>query len=469
MQEFVDVETAKKSGRKNFTEMLRFLKKNPHIQTVVAEKTDRLYRNFKDYVILDDLELTVHLYKENVLLSPKSNSHEKMMHGLKVLMAKNYLDNLSEEVKKGMTEKARQGLYPSQAPIGYLNDGVKRTLVVDQERAPIIAKLFELYAHGNASITDLHKYAVEIGLTYPPPYSGKPVARCTIARVLKNPLYAGTIRWSGHEYESKHECLISRETFDLVQAKMENRVLGVAKTRKFAFVGLLTCGHCGCGVTAEIKKERYVYYHCTGFKGKCPEKFIREEALEEKLDHLVRGVQLPENILDWLIRALQESHKEEQKFHEEAIGPLKVKEAKLEQRLSKLYEDKLDGVISEAFWLVKQTEYQEDLEKTRQLIRAHQQADARSMEFGVKTLELARTLYSRYSSQNTEEKRKLLDLVLSNCVLKGGQLTPEYRQPFELLASAASVTGKGERLDLADPASLDFWRPRRDSNSRHSP
>jgi site-specific DNA recombinase len=43
------------------------------------------------------------------------------MHGIKVLMAKNYIDNLSEETKKGMLEKAEQGIYPSYAPLGYVN------------------------------------------------------------------------------------------------------------------------------------------------------------------------------------------------------------------------------------------------------------------------------------------------------------------------------------------------------------
>jgi DNA invertase Pin-like site-specific DNA recombinase len=72
-------------------------------------------------VTLDELELAIHLVKENDILSPDSRSHQKLLHGIKVVMAKNYIDNLSEEIKKGMQEKAEQGLYPSFAPIGYVN------------------------------------------------------------------------------------------------------------------------------------------------------------------------------------------------------------------------------------------------------------------------------------------------------------------------------------------------------------
>ena len=55
------------------------------------------------------------------MLSPESRSSEKFIHGIKVLMAKNYIDNLSEETKKGMLEKVEQGIYPSFAPLGYIN------------------------------------------------------------------------------------------------------------------------------------------------------------------------------------------------------------------------------------------------------------------------------------------------------------------------------------------------------------
>jgi hypothetical protein len=74
-----------------------------------VEKTDRLYRNIKDWVTIDELGIEVHFVKENVVLSEDSRSSEKFMHGIKVLMAKNYIDNLGEEVRKGMIEKARQG------------------------------------------------------------------------------------------------------------------------------------------------------------------------------------------------------------------------------------------------------------------------------------------------------------------------------------------------------------------------
>src|ERR1700680_2029118 len=59
--EFTDVETAKASGRTNFSQMLAYLKKHPGAcRTILVEKTDRLYRNLTDYATLDELGITIH-------------------------------------------------------------------------------------------------------------------------------------------------------------------------------------------------------------------------------------------------------------------------------------------------------------------------------------------------------------------------------------------------------------------------
>ena len=68
-QEYVDVETAKQAGRSGFGEMVAYLKAHPAVRVMLVEKTDRLYRNLKDWVTLDELDLEIHFAKENVILS----------------------------------------------------------------------------------------------------------------------------------------------------------------------------------------------------------------------------------------------------------------------------------------------------------------------------------------------------------------------------------------------------------------
>ena len=111
-KEFTDVETAKRSGRTGFSEMITFLRRTPSCRVILVEKTNRLYRNLKDWVIIDELDVAVHFVKENVVLSGHSRSSEKFVHGINVLMAKNYIDNLAEETRKGMLERPSREFGP---------------------------------------------------------------------------------------------------------------------------------------------------------------------------------------------------------------------------------------------------------------------------------------------------------------------------------------------------------------------
>src|SRR5271170_5550327 len=156
-QEFVDVETAKVTGRKRFGEMLTFLSRNPRCRVVIVEKTDRLYRNFRDCVALEEMDVEIHLPKEGQIISKESKSQAKLMHGIQVVMARNYIENLKEEVKKGMREKAEQGTYPSRPPLGYQNNKLDHTIEVDPEKAPLARRMFELYATGQYSLSRLHE------------------------------------------------------------------------------------------------------------------------------------------------------------------------------------------------------------------------------------------------------------------------------------------------------------------------
>src|SRR5215471_10384814 len=194
-KEYVDVETAKQTGRAAFGEMIAHLKAQPSIRILLVEKTDRLYRNLKDWVTVDDQEVEIHFVKEGVVLSRGSRSSEKFMHGIKVLMAKNYIDNLSEEARKGMQEKAEQGIWPTKCPLGYRNvsgsDG-KKIIAADPAIARLIAKLFEWYARGDISLKEAARMAHASGLAYR--RSGAKVPVSTIHTILRNRLYTGLVR-----------------------------------------------------------------------------------------------------------------------------------------------------------------------------------------------------------------------------------------------------------------------------------
>ena len=110
-------------------------------------------------------------------------------------------------------------------------------------------------------------------------------------------------------------------------------------------------------MVGEIKKGRYVYYHCTGYKGKCPEPYTREEVLEMDFARLLEGISFSEEVLDWVTQALRDSHKDEKKFHDEAIAKLRRERRRIQDRIDAMYMDKLDGRIDNDFFDRKAAEF----------------------------------------------------------------------------------------------------------------
>lgn len=446
LREFVDVETAKNSGRTAFDEMITFLRQHSaSCRTILVEKTDRLYRNLKDWVTLDELDLEIHLVKENVVISRDSRSSEKFMHGIKVLMAKNYCDNLSEETRKGMTEKAAQGIWPSCAPIGYTNvlgANSKRGIAPDPGRASLVTRMFELYATGDYSLKQLAHWAGSAGLTFRK--SGRSINKATVHAMLRNRIYTGDFDWDGKTYSGIHPPLVSRELWDKAQDTMDRRFAHRYRIVKhdFPFSGLIRCGHCGCALVGEIKKGRYIYYHCTGQKGRCAEPYARQELLESRFVEVLRSISLDDDVLQLVREALRQSHADEQTFHAEAIGRLQSEYTVLQVRLDAMYVDKLDGKISSEFFDRKSGEWRAEQTRLLRCIEEHQDANKTYLDEGVNLLELVANAHKLFEEQSPHEKRRLLRFVISNCTWKGGELHPTFRQPFDLLADTCAATKK---------------------------
>lgn len=455
IKEFTDAETAKQAGRSAFNEMLIFLKANPQIKYLICEKTDRLSRNFRDIATLDDLMnthgVTIILVKENVVLSKESRSHEKFIFGIKALMSKNYIDNLSEEVKKGLLEKAEQGEYPSTAPIGYKNNKETRKIEPREPQASIIQRLFKLYATGNYSLQQLRTVAKNDGLFGP--MSKRYVSKSTIDRILKNPIYYGDFIWKGKLYNrGSHTPLITKTLFEAVQEVFAGFNKSKERKHSFPISGILTCSRCGCAIIGEVHKKKYTYYRCTHYRGKCGQPYVRAEKIDAAMLEIVRKAELDQKLLDWLKQALIESHEDETAYHEGQIAALRTQYDRFQRRIDEIYLDKLDGAITEDFWKTKTSEWRAEQNRIQEQLIKHQQANQNYMESGIRILELAKDVGGQYVRATAPQKRQILRILLSNCTLNDVTPSPTYRKPFCWIAEGPLIA---------------TWRPQRDSNPRH--
>lgn len=438
VEEFTDAETAKKAGRKNFLAMAEKLKKSKDIKVILVEKTDRLTRNFQDYVLIDELiqklDIEVHMVKEGEILSQKAKSHTKLIHGIKVVLAKNFIDNLSEETSKGMMEKAAQGHWPSAAPYGYRNNKETRLVELDPEKSAYVKRAFELYATGQYSVKRLINKLYDEGYRFRPSTS-KPYTS-NLHHMLTNKFYTGHFVFRRMHRVGHHPPIISMDLFNQVQRQLKSAHKPDYEKRHIAFANLMTCGYCNCSVVGDIKKQKYVYYRCTHFKQKCPDKYIREEKLQEQFAEIVRAFTPTKEQYQWMVDGLKRINAMKDKEVSERREYLNNEINRLNNRLSQLYEDKLDGVIDIAFYQKKAKDGQERLQDLQAQLDRLQVASESQMELGLLILEFAKDAYPLFSRVDATEKAKLLKIVLSNCELKAGILTPMYKKPFDVLTES---------------------------------
>lgn len=438
LAEFIDAESSRTTGRTEFTRMLQAAAKKPGI-AIVVEKTDRLYRNFVDYVKVDALDVELHFTKEGMVINDDSRSSDKFIHSIKVCMAKTFSDNLSEEVYKGMMEKVRQGGYPSLAPLGYLNamDGTRKIIVPDPERALLVQRLFEGYAANRFAITGAATYARSIGLTS---RAGKPLARSSIARMLENPCYAGMVCWDGETHFGTHKPLITLGLFTQVQETMKGRTRCTGfGGKEFAYKGILTCGHCGCAMTAEEHKGgKYIYYRCTGGRDpKCPgKKTIAESVLTDYFADLLSGLELTPASHRWLVKAMEDCADMQKREVDDAIDRLRKDEKRIREEMTQIYLDKIRGALPAALYADVQARLQKELGEVDQQLRGIKSAEVKSFDQGLAILEVARTAGIRFKLADSSIRRDILKDVVSNCTYKDGNVQVQLLEPFDSLLKA---------------------------------
>ena len=429
VRDFIDIETAKVIGRKQFGEMVRFLEKNSDCQTVVVEKTDRLYRNFKDCVTLEDLGVEIHLPKEGQIIGKESKSQAKLVHGIQVVIARNFIENLRDEVQKGMREKAEQGIDPSRPPLGYRNNTLEHTIEVDWEKAPVPKRAFELYATGNCSLATLRDAIFRD--------TGIKLNRAYFEKLLKNPFYVGLFVWQGKTYQGTHTPLVDTYLFQRVQAVFQGHNRPKYARHRYAFSGLLNCANDGCLITAEKKKGKYVYYHCTGSRGECTRPYFREEELGTRLGRIVQDISIPDEVLEALKEDLRDGQSLSNSRKLQEQEKLQQRLAAIRRRMDQSYTDKLDGKISDEFWSRKTVEWREEEQQVLMALQGLAQAEPDRVLTATRILELANRAYSLYVRQNPVEQAKLLRIVLSNCRIDAVSLYPTYKKPFDLIFNRA--------------------------------
>lgn len=327
-----EAHSAKASGQRPvFKEILEDIRQEK-FNGIIVWHPDRLSRNAGDLgelVDLMDQKLLVEIRANGQTFT--NNPSEKFLLMILCSQAKLENDNKSINVKRGLKARVEMGLWPAPAPCGYIKEkrmDRKCETLIDTERAPIVKKMFEKVAYEKWSGRKIyHWLRFEINFRALP--SKKPLSLGNIYRILENNFYHGIFEYprkSGNWYQGKHEPLISKELFDLVQEQLKGNELKTRQEKEFAFTRLMACGLCGSGISADEKYKKlkngkinpHVYYGCTKARDKnCKCGYINETDLIKQLQRLVDEVQLNETSV---MKKIKDEVSRYKKFHRMLSG-----------------------------------------------------------------------------------------------------------------------------------------------------
>ncbi len=450
-EEFIEAMTAKEPGRPIFNKMMEKIEKG-EAEGIISWHPDRLARNSVDggrVIYFLDKGFIKHLKCPTFWF--ENTPQGKFMMNIAFGQSKYYIDNLSENVKRGIRQRLRRGEWPNLAPFGYLNDKETKKVKVDPVSGHLVKKLFETFASEGYNLPKLQEIALEWGLVSR--RANKKLSKSEIQRTLKNPFYYGLMRFGGELHQGIHEPLVTKETFDRVQLMMQKKGKpGKFRKHEFPLSRFMTCATCGCAITAELQKGHH-YYRCTGKKGKCDEPYTREEILDQQITQAIQEVALPKNhYTKMLAELVKEEHEASQRLHEtRAIIATPLNATK--EQLDKLLDAYLKAFITEKEYIQKKEGLLLQKVELEEKLNTIERKGRLWLEPCREFLQAAHQAHELAETKNLAAKREVLKKIGSNFRLSDRTLSFSCTFPWPLLKKSRPIS---------------HWRRGRDSNPRTS-
>ena len=493
-------ETASKhEKRKHFIALIDFVRKSHQsgipIKHLLFSHQSRSNRNRQSARQLEDLirdhEVTLHCVRDNLRLNCKSPQESWLMWDIFNNYNENFIKEHVKNVMDGTLKRVEMGLYPGRAPIGYKN--VRKHNIsffeIDPVTGPYIKKMFELYAEGTYSVSMLVDELKKLKKLYPDDV--REPSEKYVSKLLRNPFYIGEFFYAkslfrGHpEY---HPRLIEYDLWKKVQDVLTGKATFKkrwAYKQEFIFASLIKCGghildedgnptekKCNGAVVSEVKRRltkkhgyNYHYYYSCGnnrsvtgcsqrTKSYLVPRGLKRYLPQEKAVEFLGGLFTR---FDYSAYEMKKIVGQYQKYEESLIGDahkelarLKKEKVEVGRLIAQSYEDKISGVIPEHLWKEKYRKWMDEESRIKSEIKAFECTEPATTPRVKEWIEQAKALSSQYFSASHTSKRKFVELVGSNIILKDGKIDFSLRKPWNLLPP------KGE---------IGIWWRIRESNS----
>lgn len=439
--------SAKAPGRPVFDQMLRRVE-HGEADGIIAWHPDRLARNSIDggkIIYLLDTKKLKDLRFAN--FSFENNSQGKFMLSIIFGYSKYYVDNLSENVRRGNRAKLEKGWRPNMAPTGYLNDHETKTIIPDPILFPLLRQMWDLMLTGTYTPREIREIATKrwaLRTKVRKRSGGKPLSLSAVYRIFTNPFYTGLIRWVGGTYQGRHQPMISLAEFDRVQEILGRPGRPRRQIHNFPFTGMIRCGECGSSITASHHVNRfgshYSYYHCskkrTGHR--CTQPHVSESAIQSQILAFLGTLTISEPIHLWLMDKLKAFAHAKNEDLRARNAALQKERAAIARQIENLTALRLRDVVNDEEFLRNRQELE--------LHRTRLDQSAQTLGTGETAFEPLQNLisFSRravdcFQSGDPHTQRLILETVGSNLLLKDKKLSIEARKPFRHWGNVVTI------------------------------
>ena len=361
-----------------------------------------------------------------------------------------YVGSLRDNVIRSQEYKRENGQWQSCAPVGYLNisQTTAADIIIDEERAPKVKRLFEEYAKGGRTLQDITNLARTLGLCSKMCRINKTISRAQIQNILKNPFYIGYFINKGTTYKHNYPRLIDEDLFRIVQDTMEGRKRAPSKLyygdKQYLFTGLVRCGCCGSLMTCETKvkddKHSYNYLKCNKLRSKCSQKPVNEAKILKQLEE---ELSLPLAINDSMLKNIKSEVKKRLKEENVNTANLKrditIKLNNLDEQIKTLFRGYIQGKCDEKMYNELKTEIELEKEKLQKDMDRYLEIDTETDEILANIAEVAANIGVFLKSPIISQKRDILKLILSDCKADGKNLCFSITKPFDKLLKTTEI------------------------------
>ncbi len=453
--------------RPKFQRLIQFLSLGL-FKGIVVLCWDRVSRNKADDTVIRKL------MKKGIDVRFVFAKYEKTSSGalhmdIDGMFAEHHSRVTSEKVKTTTWNLRERGICTYRAPIGYLNLGKMEEKPFDPVRAPIIKRIFELYASGDWSLEDLARYAKKEGLTTIPmrrrrteeemlaeedeevqiEQVSRPITANMIHKILTNPFYKGLVLGNNRQFipSISHQPLVTFKLFDDVQQLLNKRKTSLHYTDKLDLYhrGIFRCTLCNRTYTPYMKKGiQYFNARCPA-DCKNPKKNFNLKFIEEKVGELLTGLHFNEKEL---IEIDARTKTGIALFEEKRHAGLEVNERqkkKIREQLKYLHTNKLDlliaGTYSAESYLAEENKLNDELKALQGEEQASDEAMHEVIKDILKLSELIKDGAGYWSFANSQEKEEIMRVIFSELYLSENTLQFKVKKGFIPFETRLLVVG----------------------------